>query len=145
MNLAIIQAEGTGIQLGAGQIRYHKAVDKGASMTESDVKRMQALLADELATLTETLEASLESAKGTALDQARIGRLSRMDALQSQAMAQGANRRLAEDITAIRAALERIERGTYGICAGCDREIDLMRLEVYPATERCLPCAKRRE
>jgi len=68
-----------------------------------------------------------------------------MDALQSQAMAQGANRRLVEDITAIRAALERIERGTYGICAGCDREIDLMRLEVYPATARCLPCAKRRE
>lgn len=114
-------------------------------MTEADLKRMQALLADELATLSETLEASLESAKGTALDQARIGRLSRMDALQSQAMAQGANRRLAEDIAAIRAAMERIERGTYGICAGCDREIDLMRLEVYPATERCLPCAKRRE
>lgn len=114
-------------------------------MTEADLQRMRTLLVDELATLNEALEASLESAKGIALDQARIGRLSRMDALQSQAMAQGANRRLAEEITAIRAALERMERKKYGVCVGCNREIDLMRLEVYPATDRCLPCAKRNE
>lgn len=44
-------------------------------------------------------------------------------------------------IVRIDAALERMERGTYGACATCQRPIELERLEDAPEAERCGRCA----
>lgn len=41
----------------------------------------------------------------------------------------------------IRAALMRIERGTYGTCANCGDDIPPARLEAEPAATRCVKCA----
>jgi DnaK suppressor protein len=41
----------------------------------------------------------------------------------------------------IDAALERIERGTYGECVVCGAAIELDRLEAVPETDRCGGCA----
>lgn len=64
-----------------------------------------------------------ESAKGSTqpaeLDQASIGRLSRMDALQAQHMAQEAARRRQRQLSKIDGALRRIESGDYGNCFIC--------------------------
>ena len=48
------------------------------------------------------------------LDQQSVGRLSRMDALQAQAMAQETERRRALDLRKIDAALTRIDEGEFG-------------------------------
>jgi RNA polymerase-binding transcription factor len=40
----------------------------------------------------------------------------------------------------IRAALARIDQGTYGRCAGCGAAIDPRRLRALPTTLRCLAC-----
>ena len=53
------------------------------------------------------------------LDQARVGRLSRMDALQSQALAAEVERRREVELERIDMALERIEQGEYGYCVAC--------------------------
>lgn len=37
-------------------------------------------------------------------------------------------------------AIERIENGTYGICAACQKEIPVERLEAVPHTKLCVPC-----
>ena len=37
-------------------------------------------------------------------------------------------------------ALQRIGRGTYGICADCDRTIEPVRLSALPTVRRCLRC-----
>jgi len=37
-------------------------------------------------------------------------------------------------------ALERIEKGTYGICENCNQEIDLERLRVNPSAKTCIKC-----
>lgn len=42
----------------------------------------------------------------------------------------------------IDAALERIEDGTYGMCANCGKEIPLGRLEVHPWASLCIDCAR---
>ena len=42
----------------------------------------------------------------------------------------------------IRAALKRIDDGTYGICLACGKPIESRRLEALPETERCLSCAR---
>ncbi len=53
------------------------------------------------------------------LDQSRVGRLSRMDAMQAQAMSQESNRRREATLAAIGTALTRIESGIFGICIDC--------------------------
>jgi DnaK suppressor protein len=42
----------------------------------------------------------------------------------------------------VEAALERIEKGTYGICQQCGREIGTKRLDAIPYAARCIDCAR---
>lgn len=81
-------------------------------------------------------------ARGTVtLDQQSVGRLSRMDAMQQQAMAQATERKRASELTRIENALKRLEAGDYGYCVECDDEIALKRLEIDPAATLCIKCA----
>ncbi len=79
------------------------------------------------------------------LDQTRTGRLSRMDALQQQAMAQAGQARAEVALRRIEAALARCDAGEYGDCLKCGEPIDPRRLDIDPATTRCLACAQARE
>jgi DnaK suppressor protein len=78
-----------------------------------------------------------------ALDQTRIGRLSRMDAIQEQAMAVEVERRRELELARVDAALERLASGAYGECVTCDEPIEPRRLAFDPSTPLCLACAKR--
>ena len=77
------------------------------------------------------------------LDQARVGRLSRMDALQGQAMAMAAERRRRDEIRRIESALNRIADGDFGHCAACDEPIAPRRLEADPTVPTCIACAAK--
>lgn len=85
---------------------------------------------------------SSESRETVTLDQQSIGRLSRMDAMQAQAMALATEERREQARTRVEAALRRIETGEYGFCMKCEEEIDIRRLELEPSTPFCLSCAK---
>lgn len=74
------------------------------------------------------------------LDQSRVGRLSRMDALQGQQMAMEVKRRSTAKLLAIESALKRIATETYGDCFVCDQPIPLKRLELDPTYTRCIEC-----
>lgn len=78
------------------------------------------------------------------LDQQSVGRLSRMDALQVQAMAQETSRRRATELRRIAAALSRIDEGEFGYCIKCGDEIARRRLELDPAAPHCIECASGR-
>ncbi|MFN3130506.1 TraR/DksA family transcriptional regulator [Roseibium sp.] len=83
-----------------------------------------------------------EDARATVmLDQQAVGRLSRMDALQGQAMAQASERQRRADIQRIEAALKRLDDGEYGYCVDCGEDIAAKRLEVDPAAAFCIRCA----
>ena len=75
------------------------------------------------------------------LDQQSVGRLSRMDAMQQQAMADAEARRRKSDIARIDAALKRIEEDEFGWCLTCGEEIAAKRLEVDPMAAQCISCA----
>ena len=79
------------------------------------------------------------------LDQTRQGRLSRMDAMQQQAMAAETARRRAIALTRIDSALARIDSGDYGLCARCDDAIAPRRLQIDPAATLCIRCADKAE
>lgn len=76
------------------------------------------------------------------LDQQSVGRLSRMDAIQQQAMAQAEKARRAVLAIRFKAALERLEDGEFGYCAECGDQIPTARLEIDPTAPLCVGCAK---
>jgi RNA polymerase-binding transcription factor DksA len=45
------------------------------------------------------------------------------------------------EVAAIRAAIQRLDAGTYTVCAKCGRRIDERRLRAMPTTTTCLTCA----
>jgi DnaK suppressor protein len=53
--------------------------------------------------------------------------------------------REAKLIKKIKAALERIENGTYGICESCGEDITLKRLKARPVTTQCIDCKSKEE
>lgn len=95
----------------------------------------------ERTSLHEVSAGAAEERKPVRLDQQSVGRLSRMDAMQVQAMAQAVEARRRGRLQRIEAALRRLETGDYGYCISCDEEIPVERLEIDPATERCVDCA----
>lgn len=90
-------------------------------------------------------ESGDESAATVELDQTKVGRLSRMDAIQAQAMAQAAGQRREQMLRGIEAALERIDNDEYGYCKECDEPINPKRLEFDPTTVLCIECASKAE
>ena len=92
------------------------------------------------------LERLIVSAKSSSnaveLDQTKIGRLSRMDAIQRQAMAIETERRRKLDLRRLEAAIERLKSGDFGYCIACDEKIPLKRLQFDPACTTCIKCAK---
>lgn len=108
------------------------------NIAEVELIREQLLhLKSELQKLEETFKASSETVE---LDQARVGRLSRMDAMQAQQMALEASRRRQQQLVRIEGALRRINSGEYGYCFICGEEIDARRLSVDPTHTRCMKC-----
>ena len=86
-----------------------------------------------------------DSASTVELDQTRLGRLSRMDALQAQQMAKASSRRRQLERGRIAAALRRIDEGEYGYCLSCGDLIPEPRLTINPAAAQCVGCASRSE
>ncbi len=75
------------------------------------------------------------------LDQQSVGRLSRMDALQQQAMAKATQARRDQQKLRIGAALLRLDEGEFGYCLTCGEGIAVKRLEFDPSLATCLSCA----
>jgi DnaK suppressor protein len=74
-----------------------------------------------------------------------MGRLSRMDAMQAQAMAKAAGNRRRAMLVKISAALKRIDDDEYGLCRECDDPINPKRLEFDPTAIYCIECASKVE
>lgn len=90
-------------------------------------------------------ESGNEAAKIVELDQSSVGRLSRMDAMQAQAMSKESNRRRDIKMKRIESALQRIENDEFGYCLSCEEDIDPKRLEFDPSALLCIECANKGE
>lgn len=86
-------------------------------------------------------ESGNEAAKTVELDQSSVGRLSRMDAMQAQAMSIESKRRREIKEKRIESALQRIDNDEFGYCLSCEEDIDPKRLEFDPSALLCIDCA----
>jgi len=92
--------------------------------------------------LLERHDASEEARQTVEVDQSRVGRLSRMEALQAQAMAIETDRMRNVELQRIAATLKRIEAGEYGQCLKCGEDISPRRLELDPTAPLCMDCTR---
>lgn len=92
--------------------------------------------------LQETDKAARDSRQTVELDQSRVGRLSRMDALQGQAMNTAIAARRQQMLLRVDAALDRLKAGEFGYCVECGEEISAKRLELDPTACFCTVCAR---
>jgi len=93
----------------------------------------------------ETIEISaltVEARAPVTLDQSMVGRLSRMDALQGQAMQLELERRREIELKRIQAALDRIDDEIFGECLRCGENISPQRLQQDPTAPICIDCAR---
>ncbi len=110
--------------------------------SDIDPEAVRAALIARREALLRLVDSSAEARRTVELDQSRVGRLSRMDALQSQAMSVETDRRRKVELQQIEAALGRIVDGDYGTCTGCGEAIGPKRLALNPTTPVCIDCAQ---
>lgn len=108
---------------------------KSASYWREKLKQLRSEL--------EGLDALAQESRSTVeLDQSKVGRLSRMDALQGQAMQSAVSGRRARDIALIDRAMQALDDGEFGYCEHCGDEIAPARLEINPLAVTCIACAR---
>jgi DnaK suppressor protein len=110
-----------------------------------DLQYFKKRLEERLEAIDVAKNADNEKNKPVELDQARMGRLSRMDAMQQQAMSQATAHLVDTEYRRVRIALKRMESGEYGYCMNCDGEIAEGRLRVDPSLLTCISCARASE
>ena len=111
-------------------------------INEAELEQFKHKLFSLRAELQDLEGSSKEAIKPVELDQAALGHLSRMDAMQAQLMAEEPARRRQRQLGKIEGALRRIEAGDYGNCFICGEEIDSHWLSIDPTNTRCIKCVE---
>ena len=112
----------------------------------TDAQRAE--LRADLSALRDAQRAVLADESGLAgtvdLDQSRMGRVSRIDAIQQQKMAQATLRRHQQRLERIEAAIERHDEDPeeYGPCLRCGEPIGYRRLKAFPDVVVCVGCSR---
>ena len=109
-----------------------------AATIETFKKQLEAMAAE----LSAAVEGKTDATAPVMLDTS-IGRLSRMDAIQSQQMALGLKARQQQALVRVRNALKAVAHGTYGQCRRCKNPIARERLEAQPDAVVCVKCAEQ--
>ena len=113
-----------------------------AEMDKDTVERFRTRLEAELQAVEKEIAENAAWSAPVELDQQSVGRVSRIDAMQMQAMSQAVQRRRLTRRVAVQRALKRIEEGEFGYCAECGEPIAVGRLELDPAFAACIRCAR---
>ncbi|MBE0541344.1 MAG: TraR/DksA family transcriptional regulator [Verrucomicrobia bacterium] len=110
-------------------------------MDAATLEHFQKQLEELEAELRDAVEGQADATAPVQVDSS-IGRLSRMDAIQSQQMALGLKARQQQALLRVQNALKVIANGTYGECRRCKGPIGIERLEAQPDAVLCVKCAE---
>ena len=111
------------------------------SEAQTELHALRTQLVERLNGLRDTSEITADNRRPVELDQTSVGRVSRMDAMQGQAMAVATEQRRKDEARRIEAAIARIDEGEYGTCTACGEDIAPKRLEADPIVATCIRCA----
>ena len=122
--------------------RFTKPFQDRNMMDAATLERFQKQLEELEAELREAVEGKTDATAPVQVDSS-IGRLSRMDAIQSQQMALGLKARQQQQLLRVQNALKSVANGTYGLCRRCKEPIAIERLDAQPDAVVCVKCADR--
>ena len=109
-------------------------------MTEEEKKSLKDKIAAESATLAATIKSLKEASRPVSPDNA-IGRLTRMEAINSKSISEANLASAKARLAGLRAAAARIDDPDFGACTGCGEPIPVKRLLFMPEATRCVECA----
>lgn len=111
-----------------------------AELTVAQVNTLREDLETRRVDLEAQLSSNADATRPVKLDQTAVGRVSRMDALQGQAMAKATRRAMQLQLAQCKAALQALARAEYGLCRTCEEPIGFKRLSAKPEAPFCLAC-----
>ena len=114
-------------------------------MTELDLSAFKKLLLQHQKELLDVEASGEQASEVVELDQTTVGRLSRMDAMQAQAMSVEVDQRRKLELQRIKRSLKHIEEGDYGTCQNCGEMINPLRLKSSLTVTLCIECASEAE
>lgn len=123
--------------------KARKKTARSITMDDKNLEQIMQLLLKMKIDLQEQEKTFKEDKKPVELDQTKVGRISRMDAMQIQQMALNASRRRQHQLVKIETAFQRIKSAEYGYCLSCDEDINIRRLLVDPTNTYCIECAEK--
>ena len=101
----------------------------------------RALLEEERSSLLHQLQEIGFGEDGNLTYDANFADSSQVTAERSEAEALVAS--LQDTLEDVERAIDKIDKGTYGLCESCGCQIDPVRLEAMPAARYCIDCASR--
>jgi DnaK suppressor protein len=115
---------------------------KMEELTSEEAEELRLRLLALIAELEDGLRANASSAAPVVLDQSSVGRLSRMDAMQQQAMAKATREKAQLRLGQCKRALSAFEREEWGLCRKCEEPIGFRRLSARPEAPFCVDCQR---
>jgi DnaK suppressor protein len=112
-------------------------------LSPDQLAELKTELERQLKKLQRSMRTTSRAMKPVQLDQSSVGRLSRIDNLQTQGLTAGLQAREQAKLGQILEALKRLDGGTYGTCVICGEPVAFERLMVFPEAPNCAACAGR--
>ncbi|WP_394388817.1 TraR/DksA family transcriptional regulator [Shewanella woodyi] len=116
---------------------------KQLELSPNEKQQLLTVLKQELTELEQQLTFTHERGAPVILDQQAVGRVSRIDAIQQQEMAQASEVLMQQHIVRIKQIF--LDTEEYGFCLECGEPIGLGRLTIHPTAEMCIGCQSELE
>jgi len=113
-------------------------------MTEQELKEIRDIILKKISDIEASMPYLAEETKAIE-PSISLGRLTRMEAISEKGVNEFVLEQNKQRLIKLRNALERIDRGVFGKCVRCGREIPSGRLRLVPETLICVPCAERKK
>jgi DnaK suppressor protein len=111
-------------------------------MTEAERKEFKRFAEEEMAALRAEIPRLAEQVKPVAPDNA-IGRVSRMDTIVNQSVAEAQLSKARVRLARLEEAMKRVDEDEeFGLCLDCGEPIPMARLKAMPETAYCVDCAE---
>ncbi|MBG0790542.1 MAG: TraR/DksA C4-type zinc finger protein [Desulfovibrionaceae bacterium] len=111
-------------------------------MNDRQKKEFKTFARDEIEALKAEIPRLEELVKPVAPDNA-IGRISRMDTIVNQSVAEAQLSKARARLVRLQEALRRVDEDEdFGLCADCGDPIPMARLKAMPETDLCVACAE---
>src|SRR6056297_193635 len=111
-------------------------------MTTDELNELKSSITDKIHTIEDSLRYLNEETKPIE-PSVSLGRLTRMEAISEKGVNEYVLAQNKQALQKLYNALDRIEKGTYGKCLKCGKEIPIGRLRLVPEAIGCVACSTR--